>query len=108
MYVQVGGPDWGEILPLFFVTMIGVAVFFWLIYIFVKNKDNSQSLLIKKVKVLEKPVQQGNVEWYVVECEDGQRLKLRSFRANHIMITVGDVGIISYRGKTIQDFKRQV
>ena len=73
----------------------------------VQNYDKKE-VITRKVKVIEKPIQQGNIEWYVVECENGERLKLRSFQANHIMITVGDVGTVSYRGQTIQDFKRQV
>ncbi|MGN1113240.1 MAG: hypothetical protein ACI4RP_08550 [Acutalibacteraceae bacterium] len=61
---------------------------------------------IRKVKILEKPIQQGNVEWYVVELENGVRTKLRSLKENQIKITVGDVGTIVYRGKTIQSFQR--
>ena len=79
-----------------------IAVFF-----FIKRQDNNKELITKKVKILEKPVQQGNIEWYVVECESGERLKLRSFQANNLIITVGDVGMISYRGCTIQTFQRQ-
>lgn len=57
--------------------------------------------------VLEKPIQQGNIEWYVIECEDGRRLQLRSFQGNRLIIAVGDIGIISYKGKTIQSFQRE-
>lgn len=70
-------------------------------------QDNYKELLTQKVTLLEIPVQQGNVGWYVVECEDGERLKLRSFQANNIIIAVGDVGIISYKGQTIQSFQRK-
>lgn len=100
--------DLATILPLFFGILIGICVLLWVIYFLVKKQDAHKELITKKIKVLEKPVQQGNIEWYVVECEDGQRLKLRSFQANRIMIAVGDVGVISYKGQTIQDFKRQV
>lgn len=100
--------DLATVLPIFFGVLIGLAIFLWAIYFLVKKQDDNKELITKQVKILEKPVQQGNIEWYVVECEDGQRLKLRSFQANSIMITVGDIGLISYKGQTIQDFKRQV
>lgn len=107
MYVQIGGPDWGKIIPLFFGILIGLCIVILMFYLFMKRKDSIKPLLTKKVKILEKPIQQGNVEWYVVECENGERLKLRSFQANQVIIAVGDVGIISYKGKTIQSFQRQ-
>lgn len=107
MYVQIGGPDWNKIISLLVVGLIGLCIVVCVFYFFVKRQDNNKELIIRKVKVLEKPVQQGNVEWYVVECENGERLKLRSFQANNIIIAVGDVGILSYRGKTIQAFKRK-
>lgn len=62
---------------------------------------------IKEITVLEKPVQQGNVAWYVMECENGDRIKLRSFQGNSLLIAVGDKGIVNYRGQTIETFKRQ-
>lgn len=107
MYVQVGGPDWGKIIPLFLGILVGVCILMVLFYLLMKKKDSMKPLITAKVKILEKPIQQGNVEWYVVECENGERLKLRSFRANQIIITIGDEGTIRYRGKTIQSFQRQ-
>ena len=107
MYIQVGGPDWGKIIPLFFAVMIGLFIVLVVVYFWLKMKDNSKPLMSEKVKILEKPIQQANVEWYVVECENGERLKLRSFQANHIIIAVGDIGIVEYRGKTIQSFQRK-
>lgn len=94
-----------EVLPIFFGVLIGMAIVAIIVYYIIKNQDNSKALISKKVKVLEKPVQQGNVVWYVVECENGQRLKLRSFQGNKLFIAVGDIGIIEYRGQTIQTFK---
>lgn len=107
MYVQVGGPDWGKIIPLFLGILVGVCILMVLFYLLMKKKDSMKPLITAKVKILEKPIQQGNVEWYVVECENGERLKLRSFRANQVIITIGDEGTIRYRGKTIQSFQRQ-
>lgn len=69
--------------------------------------EKNKKLISQKATVLEKPVQQGNVEWYVMECENGDRIKLRSFQGNSLFISVGDKGIVSYRGQTIESFKRQ-
>ena len=60
--------------------------------------EKNKKLISQKVTVLEKPVQQRNVEWYVMECENGDRIKLRSFQGNIFFISVGDKGIVSYRG----------
>ena len=40
----------------------------------------------------------------MVEFENGERKKLRSFHADTIFIAVGDEGILEYRGITIQAF----
>lgn len=108
MYIRMDSTDIGEMLPMFFAVLVELGIVLWGIVFLVKKQDESKELVTQRVKVLEKPVQQGSIEWYVMECENGERLKLRSFQANHIMITVGDVGTVSYRGQTIQDFKRQV
>ena len=41
----------------------------------------------------------------LVEFENGERKKLRSFHADTIFIAVGDEGILEYRGITIQSFR---
>ncbi|NSD95066.1 DUF2500 domain-containing protein, partial [Fusicatenibacter saccharivorans] len=84
------------------ILVIGIAS--WIGYFILKSKDNSKPLEKAKVKILEKPVQKGNIEWYVVEFENGERKKLRSFHADTIFIAVGDEGILEYRGITIQAF----
>ncbi len=99
--------DFIEILPIFFGVLIGIGIILWVIYFFAKRSDDTKELVSRKVKIIEKPVRQGNIEWYVVECDNGERLKLRSFKGNTILISVGDTGIIEYRGKTIQSFQRQ-
>lgn len=106
MYVRVNSNKIVEMLPMFFAILIGIAVCVWVIFLLLKKKDESKQLITRTVKVLEKPVQQGMVEWYLVECENGERLKLRSFKANSLIITVGDKGIMGYRGQTIESFKR--
>ena len=109
MYVYVRGEsmDLAEILPIFFGVLIGLCIVLILAYMFLKNKDKNKKLISQKVTVLEKPVQQGNVEWYVMEGENGDRIKLRSFQGNSLFISVGDKGIVSYRGQTVESFKRQ-
>ena len=98
MYVRRESMDLAEILPIFFGVLIGLCIVLILAYVFLKNKDKNKKLISQKVTVLEKPVQQGNVEWYVMECENGDRIKLRSFQGNSLFISVGDKGIVSYRG----------
>lgn len=107
MYVRTDSVDLAEMLPIFFGVMIGLCIVLILAYMFLKNKDKNKKLISQKVTVLEKPVQQGNVEWYVMECENGDRIKLRSFQGNSLFISVGDKGIVSYRGQTIESFQRQ-
>ena len=107
MYVRRESMDLAERLPIFFGVLIGLCIVLILAYVFLKNKDKNKKLISQKVTVLEKPVQQGNVEWYLMECENGDRIKLRSFQGNSLLISVGDKGIVSYRGQTVESFKRQ-
>lgn len=83
--------------------VLGVAS--WVAFLFLKGKDKSKPLQTAKVKIIEKPVSQGLVEWYVVEFENGERKKLRNFNTNKVFIAVGDVGIMKYSGITIQSFQ---
>ena len=52
----------------------------------------------------------GNIEWYVVEFENGERKKLRNFHADTIFIAKydGDEGILEYRGITIQSLETKI
>ena len=106
MHVCASRSDMVEMIPTFFCGLIGLAIVAGVFYLFVKKQDDNKELITLKVKVLEKPIQQGNVEWYVVEAENGERLRLRSFQANNLIIAVGDTGTVSYRGQTIQTFHR--
>ncbi|MBS7209290.1 MAG: hypothetical protein KH034_02545 [Lachnospiraceae bacterium] len=99
--------DFWEIVPMFFAIMVAILVILMIAYVFYQNKDKKKELISKKVTVLEKPIQQGNIEWYVMESENGERMKLRSFQGNSLFISVGDRGIVSYRGETIETFKRE-
>ncbi|MDD3362205.1 MAG: hypothetical protein PHW34_11095 [Hespellia sp.] len=106
MYIQTNKLDFIKMVPMFFAILLAIAIIIFAVYFFLKKEDDKKELITQTVKVLEKPIQQGNIEWYVVECENGERMKLRSFQADHVIIAVGDVGIISYKGKTIQTFQR--
>ena len=105
MYVRRNAMDFWEIVPMFFAIMVGILVILMIAYVFYQNKDKKKEMHSKKVTVLEKPIQQGNIEWYVMESENGERMKLRSFQGNSLFISVGDRGIVSYRGETIETFK---
>lgn len=106
MYIHTNSTNLIKLIPIFFCVLIAIFIIFLILYLYIKNQDEKKELVTKKVKILEKPIQQGNIEWYIVECENSERLKLRSFQADNIIITVGDTGIISYKGKTIQSFQR--
>ncbi len=108
MYVQNHGIDVMEILPIFFGVLIGMAIILWGIYFFIKKQDDKKPIVKRKAKILEKPVEQFNVVWYVVEFENGERKKLRSFQGNGIILAVGDKGTISFQGNTIKSFQREV
>lgn len=94
-------------LPALFIVLIGFAILAWAFYFFIKKLDNSKQLIERRVKFLEKLPGVGNVGWYIVECEDGERLKLRSFEVTKLLVSPGDVGILRYKGITIQSFQRE-
>ena len=87
--------------------LIGVGIIAWGIFYFLKKSDNNKQLIVKRIKILEILPVNHLVGWYVVECEDGDRLKLRSFEPNKLLVSVGDIGILGYRGQTIQTFNRE-
>ena len=107
MVAAIRSDELAEMLPVAFAGLIIIMVIAMVVFYFVKKQDDHKELIRREVKILEKPVQQGSVEWYVVECENGERIKLRSFQANTMIISVGDEGTIEYRGSTIQAFHRK-
>lgn len=107
MYVHVNENKLAEMLPLFLIILFALAAVLYIVFIFLKKSDDKKPLNKKKVKVVEKLSQQGKIAWYIVECENGERLQLRTFQADTIMLTVGDKGMLAYRGKTIQSFDRE-
>ena len=102
-YIRIGGSSFSDKdIFAFVIVVLVIGIASWIGYFILKSKDNSKPLEKSKVKILEKPVQKGNIEWYVGEFE---RKKLRSFHADTIFIAVGDEGILEYRGITIQSFR---
>ena len=106
MRLSIDMHDLAEMLPMFFAILIGVCIVTWGAFFLVKRSDNNKPLQIARVKVIEKPLSQGAVAWYVFETEDGSRYKLRSFQNNSLHISVGDEGTLKFKGKTVQSFER--
>ena len=93
-YIRIGGSSFSDKdIFAFVIVVLVIGIASWIGYFILKSKDNSKPLEKSKVKILEKPVQ------------NGERKKLRSFHADTIFIAVGDEGILEYRGITIQSFR---
>lgn len=107
MSIQIDGIDMLEMFPIIFFVLIVICILATVLNYFVGKQDDNKELITRKVKVLEKPIQQGKIEWYVVECENGERLKLRNLKADVLIIAVGDEGTIGYKGQTVQSFERK-
>ena len=75
---------------------------------FIKNSDKTKPVITKRVKILAKLPGAHMVGWYLVECEDGERLKLRTFENHKVLFSVNDIGIIRYQGNTILSFQREI
>lgn len=106
MNIEINSMDIVEVLPVFFGVLIGVMLIALAFNYYAHKLDDKKELITKKVKILQTTIRQGKIEWYIVECENGERIKLRNLQADKIIITEGDSGLISYKGQTIQSFKR--
>ena len=93
--------------PVLFGILIAMAILAWVAVYFVKRMDNNKPLITRRVKILEKIYSLGEIEWYVVEFENGERLKLRNLNAYKMILSAGDVGILRYKGMTIEAFQRE-
>ena len=93
-----------SILKIFACLIVIFAVVMFIVVVIIRKKESKKPLQVRKVKVLEKSSHKGQVDWYVVEFENGERTKLRNFKPQKILIAVGDVGTLSYRGITIESF----
>lgn len=47
-----------------------------------------------------------SIEWIIVECDNGERRKIRNVKPQEILIAVGDHGEFTLRGTTVYDFRR--
>ena len=62
-YVRIGGSSFSnEDIFAFVVVILVIGIASWIGYFILKSKDNSKPLEKAKVKILEKPVQKGNIE----------------------------------------------
>lgn len=87
-------------------SIIGVSIIV-ISYLIKRAYDNKKKLITKRVKIKRKVVKSKNVEWYIAECQNGERLKLKNSQASTLSISIDDIGIVTYRGKVIQSFMRQ-
>lgn len=78
----------------------------WIAYFCIRGNDKAKPLSRARVKILEKTVNV-HVEWYVVQFESGERRRMRNFHPGRLILTVGDIGIMEYRGITIESFRRE-
>ena len=91
----------------FFIIMAGFAILVWTIFYFIKKSDKNKPVFTKRVKILAKLPGAHMVGWYLVECEDGERLKLRTFEPRKVFFSAGDIGILRYQGITILSFQKE-
>ena len=90
-----------------FIILLIALVIIMVIFYLIKRGCGRRKLITKRIKIKRKVVKSKNVEWYIAECQNGERLKLKNPRASTLLISIGDIGIVSYRGKVIQSFMRQ-
>ena len=62
-YIRIGGCSFSDKdIFAFVIVVLVIGIASWIGYFFLKSKDNSKPLEKSKVKILEKPVQKGNIE----------------------------------------------
>ncbi len=93
---------------------IWMLLFGLMVYIFItaytalsnirKSSDNGKKPVICKVKILKITYADKHTALYIVEDENKNKMVLRSYTADKLIIAPGDTGIIKYRGKTIKSF----
>ena len=100
-----GVDKFGEAFPVIFAILVILMLVVIAANFILRTKDDSKEAIRRKVKILEKQSNAG-AEWYIVECENGERLRLRNFQGYKVFITVGDEGILEYKGLTIKSFQK--
>ena len=74
---------------------------------FIKKSDKNKPVFATRAKILEKITDTLFVGWYLVEFENGERLKLRTFEPRKVFFSAGDIGILRYQGITILSFQKE-
>ena len=93
-----GVDKFGEAFPVIFAILVILMLVVIAANFILRTKDDSKEAIRRKVKILEKQSNAG-AEW-----ENGERLRLRYFQGYKVFITVGDEGILEYKGLTIKSF----
>ena len=83
------------------------AILVWTIFYFIKKSDKNKPVFATRAKILEKITDTLFVGWYLVEFENGERLKLRTFEPRKVFFSAGDIGILRYQGITILSFQKE-
>ena len=80
-YIRIGGSSFSdEDIFAFVIVVLVIGIASWIGYFILKSKDNSKPLEKSKVKILEKPVQKGNIERCLpIRKHRGAREKRYSF-----------------------------
>ena len=71
----------------------------------INNKDMDKPLITEHGRIVEKTLSQVDMEWYIVELDNHQRVKMRNPHPNSVLLSVGDYGEIGYKGNTICSFR---
>ena len=92
----------------FIIVLAGISILAWIVFYFIKKFDKNKPVFATRAKILEKITDTLFVGWYLVEFENGERLKLRTFENHKVLFSVNDIGIIRYQGNTIRSFQREI
>lgn len=97
-----------EVVVFMIVLMVVLGGGCWIAYFCIRGNDKAKPLCRARVKILEKRMGAINThEWYVVQFENGERRQMSNYHAGRLILTVGDVGIMEYRGNTVESFRRE-
>lgn len=103
-YIGSGDLFEGLIVLVGILLLLGIGC--WIAYFCIRGNDKAKPLCRARVKILEKTTNVG-AEWYVVQFENGERRRMRNFHPGRLILTVGDVGMMEYRGITIESFRSE-
>ena len=87
--------------------MAGFAILVWTIFYFIKKSDKNKPVFATRAKILVFFFVFFFVVLFLVEFENGERLKLRTFEPRKVFFSAGDIGILRYQGITILSFQKE-